>query len=116
MYASIWRFTGDPDELVRSYDAMLADIPSASMRLHLCLRTPNGIVILDTCPSHEAFEQFATGPFPALRSLDAGSAVRDVCGGSASRSAGVAVGPERARRRRAAPRADRQSSAALSPV
>ena len=67
MYASTWRFTGDPDELVRRYDAMLADIPSASMRLHLCLRAPNGIVILDTCPSHEAFEQFATGPFPALR-------------------------------------------------
>jgi hypothetical protein len=68
MYASIWRFAGDPDELMRRYDAMLADIPSASMRLHLCLRTPNGIVIVDTCPSREAFEQFAAGPFPALRS------------------------------------------------
>ena len=68
MYASIWHFTGDPDELLRSYDAMLADIPPASMRLHLCLRTPNGIVIVDTCPSHEVFEQFAAGPFPALRS------------------------------------------------
>ena len=67
MYAAIWRFTGDPDELVRCYDAMLADIPSASMRLHLCLRTTDGIVIVDTCPSREAFEQFATGPFPALR-------------------------------------------------
>ena len=68
MYASIWRFTGDPDELARGYDAMLADIPRESMRLHLCLRTPTGIVILDTCPSRETFEQFATGPFPALRS------------------------------------------------
>ena len=47
---------------------MLADIPSANMRLHLCLRTADGIVIVDTCPSHEVFEQFATGPFPALRS------------------------------------------------
>jgi hypothetical protein len=68
VYASIWRFTGDPGELLRRYDAMLAEIPSASMRLHLCLRTPDGIVILDTCPSREAFEQFASGPFPALRS------------------------------------------------
>jgi hypothetical protein len=68
MYASIWRFTGDPDELARRYDAMRAGIPSESTRLHLCLRTPNGIVIVDTCPSREAFEQFATGPFPALRS------------------------------------------------
>ena len=67
MHASIWQFTGDPDELVRRYDDMLADIPPASMRLHLCLRTPEGIVIVDTCPSREEFEQFATGPFPALR-------------------------------------------------
>jgi hypothetical protein len=37
------------------------------MQLHLCLRTPEGIAIVDTCPSREAFEQFATGPFPALR-------------------------------------------------
>jgi hypothetical protein len=68
MYASIWRFTGDPDQLMRRYDAMLAEIPSANMRLHLCLRTPDGIVIVDTCPSREVFEQFAAGPFPALRS------------------------------------------------
>jgi hypothetical protein len=68
MYASIWRFTGDSAELARCYDAMLADIPPESLRLHLCLRTPDGIVIVDTCPSPEAFEQFATGPFPALRS------------------------------------------------
>jgi hypothetical protein len=68
MYASIWRFTGDPDELTRRYDAILADIPPAGMRLHVCLRTPDGIVIVDTCPSEEVFEQFAAGPFPALRS------------------------------------------------
>ena len=67
VHASIWRFAGDPDGLLRSYDAMLADIPSASMRLHLCLRTPDGIAIVDTCPSREAFEQFAAGAFPALR-------------------------------------------------
>ena len=67
MYASIWRFAGEPDELLRCYDAMLADIPSASMRLHLCIRTPEGIVIVDTCPSREAFEDFAARPFPALR-------------------------------------------------
>ena len=31
------------------------------MRLHLCLRTPNGIVIVDTCPTREAFQAFTTG-------------------------------------------------------
>jgi hypothetical protein len=58
MHASIWRFTGDPDELLAGYDSMLVDVPLESMRLHLCLRAPDGIVIVDTCPSHEAFEGF----------------------------------------------------------
>ena len=67
MHASIWRFSGDPDDLLRCYDAMLADIPPENMRLHLCLRTPDGIVLVDTCPSREVFEGFAAGPFRALR-------------------------------------------------
>ncbi len=67
MHASIWRFDGDPDDLLRRYDAMFAEIPTAEMRLHLCLRTPDGIIIVDTCPSRDAYEAFATGPFPALR-------------------------------------------------
>jgi hypothetical protein len=67
MYASIWRFTGDPDDLSRRYDAMVAEIPAASMRLHLCLRARDGIVLLDTCPSREAFEAFAGDGFRALR-------------------------------------------------
>lgn len=38
------------------------------MRLHLCLRTEDGIVLVDTCPNREAFEQFAASPaFRALR-------------------------------------------------
>jgi hypothetical protein len=69
MYASIWRLEGDPDELARRYDAMLTDVPPANMRLHLCLRADDGIVIVDTCPSREAFEAFANGPFPTLRRL-----------------------------------------------
>jgi hypothetical protein len=67
MYASIWWLEGDPDELARSYDAMIADIPHANMRLHLCLRADDGIVLVDTCPSREAFDAFANGPFRALR-------------------------------------------------
>ena len=67
MHGSIWRFSGDPDDLLRRYDAMLAEIPTANMRLHLCLQTPDGIVMVDTCPSRDVYEAFATGPFPALR-------------------------------------------------
>jgi hypothetical protein len=68
MHASIWRFHGDPEDLLERYDAMVAEIPRESMRLQLCLRTPDGIMLLDTCPSREAFEAFATSPgFRALR-------------------------------------------------
>ena len=68
MHASIWRFAGDPDELLVRYDAMLAEIPVANMRLHVCLRAPDGIVLIDTCPSRDAFEAFSAGPeFAALR-------------------------------------------------
>jgi hypothetical protein len=67
MHTSLWRFTGDPDDLLARYDAMVADIPSASMRVHLCLRTPDGIVVVDTCPSEAVFRAFCSGAFPALR-------------------------------------------------
>lgn len=68
MHASIWKFRGDPEELLGRYDAMAAEIPAVNMRLHLCLRACDGIVLVDTCPSRDAFEQFAGGSvFRALR-------------------------------------------------
>jgi heme-degrading monooxygenase HmoA len=60
MHASIWKFTGDPDELTARYDSLLAEMPTGGFIAHLCLRAPDGIVIVDTCPSQEAFEGFAT--------------------------------------------------------
>ena len=67
MHASLWWFRGDPDELFRGYEAILADSPPAVFRFHLCLRRPDGIVIVDTCPSKEAFEAFTRGTFNELR-------------------------------------------------
>jgi hypothetical protein len=68
MHGSIWRFAGDPDELLRGYDAMVAEIPPANMRVHLCLRAADGIVLVDTCPSREVFEAFsASEEFRGLR-------------------------------------------------
>ena len=68
MHASVWRFRGDPDDLLRRYDAMVAEIPPASMRLHLCLRASDGMVLVDTCPSRAVFEEFLNGePFRLLR-------------------------------------------------
>src|SRR6266480_1754778 len=42
--ASLWRFRGDPDDLLRRYEALLTDVPAENMRLHLCLRADDGIV------------------------------------------------------------------------
>ena len=68
MHASIWRFRGDPGDLLRRYEVMVAEIPAASMKLHLCLRADDGIVLVDTCPSKEAFDAFFAGEgFRGLR-------------------------------------------------
>jgi hypothetical protein len=68
VHASITRFRGDPAQLRASYDAMLAEIPAANMQLHLCLDAPDGLVVVDTCPSEEAFRSFHLGEgFRALR-------------------------------------------------
>ncbi len=68
MHASIWKFRGDPDDLLRRYDAMMGEIGAGNMRLHLCLRARDGIVLVDTCPNAEVYEAFAHGEvFRALR-------------------------------------------------
>ena len=60
MHVSIWKFTGDPDELTRGYDALAAEMPTDQFTVNLCLRAPDGIVVVDTCPTREAFEAFST--------------------------------------------------------
>ncbi len=67
MHASIWRFVGDPVELLRQYDAMLGEIPRENLRLHLCLSAVDGMVLVDTCPTKEVFEEFVQSD--AFRSL-----------------------------------------------
>lgn len=38
------------------------------MGLHVCLRMPDGIVFVDTCPDRDSFTRFAASPdFQALR-------------------------------------------------
>ncbi|MGH2963904.1 MAG: hypothetical protein ACRDMH_00775 [Solirubrobacterales bacterium] len=66
MHGSLWRFRGNPDELLESYRAILTEIPAENMRLHLCLRTPDGIIIVDTCPSRKVFEGFVAGTIREL--------------------------------------------------
>jgi hypothetical protein len=61
MHASIWRFAGDPDELLPRYDAMVAELGPENLQLQLCLRADDGMVLVDTCPSREVFEAFSSG-------------------------------------------------------
>lgn len=58
MHASIWRFCGDPDDLLARYDAMAAEIPESSFLFHACLSAAEGLVVVDMCPSREAFQEF----------------------------------------------------------
>jgi hypothetical protein len=67
MHASLWRFRGDPDTLVRAYDELVAELPLENFRFHACLRAPDGMVIVDTCPSKEVFENFVRGTFEEAR-------------------------------------------------
>ena len=62
MHCSIWTYVGDPDDLVARYEAMIAEVPTGNMRFHACARTPDGIVIFDTCPSKEVFDAFYASP------------------------------------------------------
>jgi hypothetical protein len=68
VHASITHFPGDPDALVSRYDALLAEVPLDALPAHLCLRAADGIVVVDTCPSEEAFRSFHLGEtFRAMR-------------------------------------------------
>ena len=58
MQGSVWRFTGDPDELERGYLRLAERIPASRHVLHAAARTPDGLLIFDTCPSEGAFHAF----------------------------------------------------------
>ena len=58
MHCSVWRFTGDPDALERGYVELTERIPATRHVLHAAARTPDGLLIFDTCPSEEAYRAF----------------------------------------------------------
>ncbi len=39
---------------------MVASIPAESMKFSACARVDDGIVVFDTCPSKEVFDEFHT--------------------------------------------------------
>jgi hypothetical protein len=62
VHCSLSTYVGDPDDLVARYEGMIAEVPTDNMRFHACARTPDGIVIFDTCPSKEVFDSFYGSP------------------------------------------------------
>jgi len=60
MHCSLWSYHGDPDELIVRYEAMIAEIPSEAMQFAACFRTSHGIVVVDTCPSKDDYDEFVT--------------------------------------------------------
>jgi hypothetical protein len=58
VHCSVWRFVGDPDDLERRYVALSAEIPESNHVLHAAARTPDGLLIFDTCPSEQAYRSF----------------------------------------------------------
>jgi hypothetical protein len=68
VHCSLWRFVGDPEELEARYLALLAEVPPSNHLLHVAARTPDGLLIVDTCPSEDVFRRFfgPDGPGTAL--------------------------------------------------
>lgn len=67
MHCSIWTFHGDPEQLLEGYEGLIAEILPAVL-LQLCLCTPDGILLVDTCPDRGTFERFAASDeFRTLR-------------------------------------------------
>jgi hypothetical protein len=62
MHLSAYHFEGDPARLVVAHDEMTAKFPIEALPLHVCVRTVDGILVLDACPTWAdavAFQQSA---------------------------------------------------------
>jgi hypothetical protein len=62
MHLGIYRFEGDPGDLLPGYDRLVQMIPAGNIAWHLCAVEDDGIVVYDTCPTEEAFVAFSTSP------------------------------------------------------
>lgn len=58
MHGSAWRFVGDPEDLEKRYLAVLAEVPESNHTLHAAVRTPDGLLVFDTCPPEQVYRRF----------------------------------------------------------
>lgn len=70
MHSSVWWFVGDPDDLERRYLALLADVPESNHTFHAAVRTTDGLLMFDTCPSKEVFRRFFGPDGPGAELLE----------------------------------------------
>ena len=77
MHCSVWRFPGDPAALERGYLALMETIPEGDHVLHAAARTPDGLLIVDTCPSEEAYRAFFDSDAVRLRFAACGLRLED---------------------------------------
>jgi hypothetical protein len=69
MFLGRYDFAGDPDELLGAYRRMMGALPPESIYWHACVRTDEGISVLDACPTREVFREFSTSDaFEQVRS------------------------------------------------
>jgi hypothetical protein len=61
-HAATWFFRGDTTDLCARYDAIVRDLGADHLLVHLCLEAPGGMLVVDTCPTREAFERFRSDP------------------------------------------------------
>jgi hypothetical protein len=66
MHCSVRRFVGDPDDLEKRYLALLGELPESNHVLHAAAKTPDGLLIFDTCPSEDHYHTFFEADGPAL--------------------------------------------------
>jgi hypothetical protein len=59
MYLSTYRFAGDPTTLAAAYDCLQAIFTPDSFDLRACVLRPDGIVVVDACPTRADFESFS---------------------------------------------------------
>lgn len=67
MFLGLYRFEGNPQELLAAYEHMIKSVPAGNMQLHACIPDAGGLWLVDTCPTREVFESFSSSPqFHAL--------------------------------------------------
>jgi hypothetical protein len=59
MYMGVYRFEGEPAELLAAYNRLMGGMPADRMPLHVCVERPGAIEVYDACPTREVFEAFA---------------------------------------------------------